>query len=64
MLLSDSINPKSRLWQQVKDIGAEYDLMNDLGFNLCVVSWSPVMRWLHILKWRKVIRGEVLREEN
>ena len=64
MLLSDSINPKSRLWQQVKDVRAEYDLMNDLGFNLCVVPWSPVMRWLRILEWKEVIRGEVLREEN
>ena len=27
-----------------KDIGAEYDLMNDLGFNLCVGPWSLVMR--------------------
>jgi len=27
----------------VKDIGAKYDLMNDLGFNLCVAPWSPVM---------------------
>jgi len=27
-----------------KDVGAEYDLMNDLGFNLCVAPWSLVMR--------------------
>jgi len=27
----------------VKDIGAEYDLMNDLGFNLYIAPQSPVM---------------------
>jgi len=46
----------------VKDVGVEYDLMNDLGFNLCVVSQSPVVRWSCISEWRKVIRREVLRE--
>jgi len=46
----------------VKDIGAEYNLMNDLGFNLCVVPRSPVVRWSCILEWREVMRGEVLRE--
>jgi len=25
------------------DIGAEYDLINDLGFNLYVAPWSSVM---------------------
>jgi len=25
-------------------LAVEYDLMNDLGFNLCVVSWSLVVR--------------------
>jgi len=64
ILLSDSINPKRRLWQQVKDVGVEYDLMNDLGFNLCVAPQSPVMRWSCILEWREVIKGEVLREVN
>jgi len=48
----------------VKDIGVEYDLINNLGFNLCVVPWSPVMRWLHISEWREVVRGEILREVN
>jgi len=64
ILLSDSINSKGRLWQKVKDIGAEYNLMNDLGFNLCVASWSPVVRWLCILEWREVIREKVLKELN
>jgi len=48
----------------VKDVGAEYDLINDLGFNLCVAPQSPVVRWLCISEWREVVRGEVLREEN
>jgi len=46
----------------VKDVGVKYDLMNDLGFNLCVAPRSLVMRWLHILEWRKVVRREVLRK--
>jgi len=37
-----------RLWRTDKDIRAENDLLNDLGFNLCVAPQSPVMRWLHI----------------
>jgi len=37
ILLSDIVNSKRRLQQKVKDVGAEYDLINDLGFNLCVV---------------------------
>ena len=36
-------NSKRRLWQKKKDVGVEYDLMNDLGFNLYVVPWSPVV---------------------
>jgi len=28
--------PEKRLWQTGKDVGAENDLLNDLGFNLCV----------------------------
>jgi len=43
ILLSDSINPERRLWWTGKDIGAENDLLNDLGFNLCVVPWSLVV---------------------
>jgi len=64
ILLSNSINSKGRLWQKVKDVGAEYDLMNDLGFNLCVVPWSPVMRWSCISEWREVVREEVPKELN
>jgi len=33
-----------RLQRRGKDIGAENDLLNDLGFNLCIAPWSPVVR--------------------
>ena len=39
-----------RLRRTVKDVGAEDDLLNDLGFNLCVALWSPVMGWSRILE--------------
>jgi len=32
-----------RLRRRDKDVGAESDLLNDLGFNLCVAPRSPVM---------------------
>jgi len=35
-------------------------LMNDLGFNLCVVPWSLVMKWLCISVLREVIRKRSL----
>jgi len=50
ILLSDSVNSKRKIWQKVKDIRAEYNLINDLSFNLCVVLQSLVMRWSHILE--------------
>ena len=56
ILLSNSGNSKRRLQWRVKDIGAEYDLMNNLGFNLCVAPWSPVVRWSYISEWREVVR--------
>jgi len=31
-----------------EDVRAKNNLLNDLGFNLCVVPWSLVMRWSHI----------------
>ena len=36
--------PERRLRQTGKDVGAENDLLNNLGFNLCVAPQSPVMR--------------------
>ena len=49
-----------RLWQTDKDIGAENDLLNDLGFNLCVALWSPVIRLVTYFGVRKVVKIEVL----
>jgi len=46
------------------DIRVEYDLVNNLGFNLCVVPQSLVVRWSRILEWREVVREEVLKEVN
>jgi len=35
---------EGRLRRRGKDVGAENDLLNDLGFNLCVAPRSPVVR--------------------
>jgi len=35
---------EGRLQRRGKDVEAENDLLNDLGFNLCVAPWSPVVR--------------------
>jgi len=34
--------------------------MNDLGFNLYVVPWSPVMKWSCISELREVVRKRFL----
>jgi len=52
--------PERRLWRTVKDIGAENDLLNDLGFNLCVVPRSPVMRLVVYFRVVEVVKTEVL----
>jgi len=52
--------PERRLWQTVKDVGAENDLLNDLGFNLCVAPRSPVMRLVMYFGVVEVIKTEVL----
>jgi len=49
-----------RLRRTVKDVGAENDLLNDLGFNLCVVLWSPVVRLVAYFGVVKVVETEVL----
>ena len=54
------VKPERRLWQISKDIGAENDLLNDLGFNLCVVPQSPVMRLVTYFGVREVVKTEVL----
>jgi len=36
--------PQEKSLVEKNDVGVKYDLMNDLGFNLCVVPQSPVMK--------------------
>jgi len=50
-----------RLWQTLKDVGVENDLLNDLGFNLCVAPRSPVVRLVAYFGMKKVVKTEVLR---
>jgi len=54
------VKPERRLWQMSKDVGAENDLLNDLGFNLCVVPRSLVMRLVAYFGVREVVKTEVL----
>ena len=56
-VLSDD---KRRLWRTVKDVGAENNLLNDLGFNLCVAPRSPVVRLVVYFGVVEVIKTEVL----
>ena len=49
-----------RLWRTVKDVGAENDLLNDLGFNLCIAPQSLVMRLVVYFGVVKVVKTEVL----
>ena len=49
-----------RLWRTVKDIGAENNLLNDLGFNLCVAPQSLVVRLVAYFGVVKVVETEVL----
>jgi len=50
-----------RLRRRDKDVGAESDLLNNLGFNLCVAPRSPVVRLVAYFRVKKVIKTEVLR---
>ena len=52
--------PERRLQRTVKNVGAENDLLNDLGFNLCVVPQSLVMRLVMYFGVMEVIKTEVL----
>jgi len=52
--------PERRLWQTGKDVGVENDLLNDLGFNLCVAPQSLVMRLVIYFRLREVVKTEVL----
>ena len=50
-----------RLRWRNKDIGVENDLLNNLGFNLCVVPRSLVMRLVAYFGVKEVVKTEVLR---
>jgi len=50
-----------RLRQWGKNVGAESDLLNDLGFNLCVAPRSLVVRLVVYFGMREVAKIEVLR---
>ena len=52
--------PERRLQWTVKDVRAENNLLNDLGFNLCVAPQSPVVRLVTYFGVVKVIETEVL----
>ena len=52
--------PEKRLQQTAKDIGVENNLLNDLGFNLCVVPQSPVMKLVAYFRVVEVVKIEVL----
>ena len=52
--------PERRLRQTVKNVGAENDLLNDLGFNLCVAPRSPVVRLVTYFGVVEVVKTEVL----
>ena len=52
--------PEKRLWQTVKDVGVENDLLNDLGFNLCIAPRSPVVRLVAYFGVVEVVKTEVL----
>jgi len=54
---------KRRLRRTVKDVGAENDLLNDLGFNLCVAPRSPVVRLVAYFGVVEVIEAEVLSDQ-
>jgi len=55
--------PERRFWRTVKEVGAENNLLNDLGFNLCVVPWSPVVRLVAYFRVVEVVKTKVLSEQ-
>ena len=52
--------PERRLQRTIKDVGVENDLLNDLGFNLCVMPRSLVVRLVTYFGVVEVIKTEVL----
>jgi len=55
--------PERRLQWTGKDIRVENDLLNNLGFNLCVVPQSPVVRLVTYFRVKEVVKTEVLSEQ-
>jgi len=53
------VRRERRLQRRDKDVGAESDLLNDLGFNLCVAPRSPVMRLVAYFGVEEVTKTEV-----
>ena len=52
--------PERRLQQTVKGVGVENNLLNNLGFNLCVAPQSPVMGLVVYFRVVEVVKTEVL----
>jgi len=52
--------PERRLQQTGKNVGAENNLLNDLGFNLCITPQSPVVRLVMYFRVMEVIKTEIL----
>ena len=55
--------PERRLRQTGKDVRVENDLLNNLGFNLCVMPRSLVVRSVMYFGVREVVKTEVLISE-
>jgi len=55
--------PERRLRQTGKDVRVENDLLNNLGFNLCVMPRSLVVRLVMYFGVREVVKTEVLISE-
>jgi len=52
---------EKELQRTVKDVGAENNLLNDLGFNLYVAPQSPVVRLVAYFRVKEVVKTEALR---
>ena len=52
--------PERRLQWTVKNVGAENNLLNDLGFNLCVAPRSLVVRLVTYFRVVEVVKTKVL----
>jgi len=52
--------PERRLRRTVKDVRVENDLLNDLGFNLCVAPQSLVVRLVAYFRVVEVVKTDVL----